>query len=217
VDVRVGLFSAPGYLGGAAPGGVPQAAYLAAEPERIARWRNWLSERTAGARFRVGVGWQGNPLYRADGRRSIPLTFFAPLLRLIEAAGGAVISLQKGDGREQLHALPFGISAVDVGPDLDADGAFVDTAAVMTALDLVITSDTSIPHLAGALGAPVWMALAALPDWRWGLRGHECAWYPSMRLFRQAAPGDWTGVFGRIARALCQRFSRERLSIEGPP
>jgi hypothetical protein len=77
----------------------------------------------------------------------------------------------------------------------------------MTALDLVITSDTSIPHLAGALGMPVWMALAALPDWRWGLRGDECPWYPSMRLFRQAAPGDWAGVFRRIARALGERFS----------
>ncbi len=206
VDLRVGLFSAPGYLGGAAPGAVPTAAYLSAEPDRIARWRAWLAQRTAGARFRVGIGWQGNPRYRADGRRSIALAFFAPVLRLIQAAGGAVISLQKGDGREQLHALPFGTSVVDVGPELDADGAFVDTAALMTALDLVITSDTSIPHLAGALGVPVWMALAALPDWRWGLSGDVCPWYPSMRLFRQAAPGDWTSVFGRIAQDLNQRF-----------
>jgi len=207
VDLRVGLFSVPGYLGGAMPGGSPCAAYLTAEPERIARWRAWLAERTAGARFRIGIGWQGNPRYRADGRRSIPLAFFAPLLRMIEAAGGAVVSLQRGDGRQQLAALPFGISVVDVGPELDADGAFVDTAALMTALDLVITSDTSIPHLAGALGMPVWMALAALPDWRWGLRGDACPWYPSMRLFRQAAPGDWAGVFRRIARSLGERFS----------
>ncbi len=206
-DLRVGLFSAPGYLGGAAPGGAPVAPYITAEPERIARWRGWLAERTAGARFRVGIGWQGNPRYRADGRRSIPLAFFAPVVRLIEAAGGAVVGLQKGDGRQQLRALPFGISVVDVGPELDADGAFVDTAALMTALDLVITSDTSLPHLAGALGVPVWMALAALPDWRWGLRGEDCPWYPSMRLFRQTAPGDWAGVFGRLARALGERFS----------
>jgi len=212
VDARIGLFSAPGYLGGAAPGGTPTAPYLTAEPERIARWRAWLAERTAGARFRIGIGWQGNPRYRADGRRSIPLAFFAPLLRLIEDAGGAVVSLQKGDGRQQLAALPFGISVVDVGAELDGDGAFVDTAALMTALDLVITSDTSIPHLGGALGVPVWMALAALPDWRWGLRGDQCPWYPSMRLFRQAAAGDWTGVFQRIARAVGERFA-----IQGAP
>ena len=135
------------------PGACRSTPYLTAEPERIARWRGWLAERTAGARFRIGIGWQGNPRYRADGRRSIPLACFAPLLRLIEAAGGAVVSLQKGDGRQQLAALPFGISVVDVGSALDADGAFVDTAALMTALDLVITSDTAIPHLAGALGA----------------------------------------------------------------
>ena len=81
----------------------------------------------------------------------------------------------------------------------------MDTAAVIAALDLVITSDTAIAHLAGALGASVWLALARVPDWRWGLAGETTPWYPTMRLFRQDHPGDWTGVFARIAGALGER------------
>jgi tetratricopeptide (TPR) repeat protein len=207
VDVRAGLFSLPGFLGGRTPGGGPAAAYLTAEPARVARWRALLATRTAGATFRIGVAWQGNRRYRADGRRSIPLGQFVPLFSAVSAAGGAIVSLQKGEGREQLLGLPAGISVEDLGPELDADGAFVDTAALMATLDLVITSDTAIPHLAGALGLPVWMALAHLPDWRWGLAGEACAWYPTMRLFRQSEPGDWPGVVVRIARAVDERFA----------
>jgi hypothetical protein len=205
-DLRVGLFSLPGLLGGRAPGGVPPAAYLSAEPERVAHWRATLAARTAGARFRVGVAWQGNRRYRADGRRSVPLAHFVPLFRAVGAAGGAIVSLQKGEGRGAIAGLPARIVVEDLGPELDADGAFVDSAAVMATLDLVITSDTAIPHLAGALGVPVWMALARLPDWRWGLEGESCLWYPTMRLFRQSQPADWAGVFARIARALDERF-----------
>ena len=205
-DLRVGLFSGPGLLGGMAPAGAADP-YLTAEPERAADWRARLAERTPGARFRIGINWQGNPSYRADARRSIALAAFAPLLREIAAAGGAVVSLQKGIGRQQLSGLPEGRSLVDLGPELDADGAFLDSAALMTALDLVITSDTAIPHLAGALGVPVWMAVASLPDWRWGLQGETSAWYPTMRLFRQSAAEDWAGVFARLARAVGERFA----------
>jgi ADP-heptose:LPS heptosyltransferase len=166
-----------------------------------------LGALTLGGRFRVGINWQGNPRYRADARRSIALAAFMPLLRAIAAAGGAVVSLQKGDGRQQLAHLPADIAVVDLGPELDADGAFLDSAALMTALDLVITSDTAIPHLAGALGVPVWMAVASLPDWRWGLQGETSPWYPTMRLFRQSDAGDWAGVFARLARAIGERFA----------
>jgi hypothetical protein len=86
---------------------------------------------------------------------------------------------------------------LDAGPD-----AFVDTAAVMQCLDLVITSDTSVAHLAGALGRPVWVALRHVPDWRWMLDRPDCPWYPTMRLFRQTTRGEWTGVFGHIAEQL---------------
>ncbi len=205
-DLRVGLFSGPGLLGGMAPSGAADP-YLTAEPERAAHWRARLAALTPGCLFRVGINWQGNPRYRADARRSIALAGFAPLLRAIAAAGGGVVSLQKGEGRQQLARLPADIGVVDVGPELDADGAFLDSAALMTALDLVITSDTAIPHLAGALGVPVWMAVASLPDWRWGLQGETSPWYPTMRLFRQREAGDWAGVFARLARAVGERFA----------
>ena len=114
------------------------------------------------------------------------------------------MSLQKGHGVEQLEALDWRERILDLGPELDRDGAFLDTAAVISTLDLVITSDTAIAHLAGALGAPVWLALARVPDWRWGspaatrrgIRPCGCC---------QDRSGDWTGVFTRIVEALNQR------------
>jgi tetratricopeptide (TPR) repeat protein len=205
-DLRAPLFGLPLRLGGRAPPGAPDTPYLTAEPARRARWATLLAARAGGARLKVGIAWQGNRQYRADARRSIALASFAPLLRAAAATGVQVFSLQRGDGREQLDALPADAPVHDLGGALDAEagagGAFLDSAAVMAELDLVITSDTAIPHLAGALGVPVWTALAWLPDWRWGLRGERCAWYPRMRLFRQASPGGWPGVFERLAAAL---------------
>ncbi|HET6150524.1 MAG TPA: tetratricopeptide repeat protein [Polyangia bacterium] len=210
VDVRAGLFSVPPWLGGRAATGANGeggAPYLHADPARIRQWRARLDELTGGARFRVGIAWQGNRRYRADGRRSIPLASFQPLVRAARAAGAAVVSLQHGDGREQLGTLSADPRVIDLGPSLDAEGAFLDTAAVIAGLDLIVTSDTAIPHLAGALGAPVWLALAHLPDWRWGTAGESTDWYPTMRLFRQAEPGDWSAVFARIGAALAERLT----------
>jgi hypothetical protein len=130
-------------------------------------------------------------------------------------AGVRLISLQKGPGSEQIRQVPFPVE--DLASRLDETaGAFVDTAAVMKNLDLVITSDTSIAHLAGALGVPVWVALSHIPDWRWLLEREDSPWYPTMRLFRQTTPGDWPGVFGRIAEAIRQRVPAGRVirSIE---
>jgi hypothetical protein len=109
--------------------------------------------------------------------------------------------LQKVEGEEQIATAGFTIEALD---DLDAgpDG-FLDTAAVMANLDLIITSDTSIAHLAGALGRPVWVALRRVPDWRWMLDRADSPWYPTMRLFRQIRDGDWAPVFSEIMQALC--------------
>ena len=134
-----------------------------------------------------------------DIGRSFPLRLYRTLA---DIPGVRLISLQKNDGIEQLADLPPGMSVevldgLDDGPD-----AFLDTAAVMQTLDLVITSDTAIAHLAGALGRPVWLALRQVPDWRWRLEGDDTQWYPTMRLFRQEAPGDWAGVFARIAARL---------------
>jgi ADP-heptose:LPS heptosyltransferase len=113
-----------------------------------------------------------------------------------------LISLQKGAGSEQLRALSGRFPVAEL-PGLDeAAGPFVDTAAVLPCLDLVVCCDTALGHLAGALGVPCWLALMATPDWRWLLGRDDSPWYPRHRLFRQARPGDWDGVFRRIADAL---------------
>ncbi len=169
--------------------------YLIARDDLQAKWRERLGEVEG---FRVGIAWQGNPKFSDDRRRSIPLASFQPLS---EVAGVRLFSLQKGFGTEQLAKIEFPV--VDLGSCLDEQtGAFEDTAAVMTQLDLVISSDTSIVHVAGALSVPVWVALAFLPDWRFLLGREDSPWYPTMRLFRQESPGDWNGVFERIADQL---------------
>jgi ADP-heptose:LPS heptosyltransferase len=113
-----------------------------------------------------------------------------------------LISLQTHDGVEQLKSLPPGmkvetLDGLDRGPD-----AFVDTAAVMASLDLVVASDTAVNHLAGALGRPAWLALKQVPNWRWLLDRDDCPWYPSMKLYRQERAGDWSQVFERMAADL---------------
>ena len=128
--------------------------------------------------------------------RSFPVVLFRALSGL---PGIRLISLQKNAGEEQLDALSGDLRIERLGADFDAGpDAFLDTAAVMESVDLVITSDTSIAHLAGALGRPTWVALKHIPDWRWLLGRADCPWYPSHTLFRQERRGDWDGVFERI-------------------
>ncbi|HMK84627.1 MAG TPA: glycosyltransferase family 9 protein, partial [Steroidobacteraceae bacterium] len=177
-----------------------QVPYLTAEPRRSAHWMQRLG---ALAGLRVGVAWQGNlaveKLIWARGR-SIPLTALEPLAQLPDVR---IVSLQKGPGLEQLRDVPFAERIIDLSADLDrGPDAFLDTAAVMAGLDLVISSDTSIAHLAGALGRPVWTVLAASPEWRWGLERSDSPWYPTMRLFRQTTDGDWNAVVAAIVEAL---------------
>jgi hypothetical protein len=158
----------------------------------------------------VGIAWQGNPVVKDDRQRSIPLSYFE---RLAEVPGVQLVSLQKGAGTEQL-AKQRRVRIVECGveencgtslrtPLLDeASGPFMDTAALMKSLDLVISCDTAIPHLAGAVAVPVWVAVALVPDWRWLLEREDTPWYPTMRLFRQKRYGDWEDVFRRIALEL---------------
>jgi len=155
--------------------------------------------------FLVGIAWQGNPTYHRDRQRAIPLTHFG---RLAQVEGVQLISLQKGPGTEQLCTLAGRFGVLDLGSKLDEGaGPFKDTAAVMKNLDLVISSDTAVPHLAGALGVPVWVVLPLVPDWRWLLGREDSPWYPTMRLFRQTRYGCWEEVFERIAKELdrCKR------------
>jgi hypothetical protein len=194
-DFYIPLLSLPGVLGLALdtiPADIP---YITAEPVRVERWRGELGKFSE---LKVGIAWQGRPDYVLDVFRSIRLAEFAPLgaCRRVK-----LFSLQKGHGREQLGASGQGI--VDLGASLDeGGGAFVDTAAVMMSLDLVITSDTAMAHVAGALGVPTWVALAFVPDWRWLMGRDDSPWYPTLRLFRQTRPGDWGGVFARMADEL---------------
>jgi ADP-heptose:LPS heptosyltransferase len=117
-----------------------------------------------------------------------------------------LINLHKGEGRRELAEAQGQVSIFDPGEQVDtASGAFMDTAAIMKNLDLVVTSDTSIAHLAGALGVPVWLALPFVPDWRWLLNRSDSPWYPTMRLFRQKKRGDWAGVIEEIRAALTER------------
>jgi tetratricopeptide (TPR) repeat protein len=188
------------------------SSYLTANAGLVALWRQKMSgvrrsvssvgqaALDAGRVFNIGIAWQGNRQYRYDGQRSIPLTHF---MRLAGVPGVRLVSLQKGEGTEQLQAEGCQGLVDDHGSRLDAgEGAFMDTAAVVTNLDLVICSDTAVAHLAGALGVPVWLALSSVPDWRWLLERQDSPWYPSMRVFRQTRRGRWDEVFDRMMREL---------------
>jgi hypothetical protein len=151
----------------------------------------------------VGLCWQGKTSYKGDESRSPGIEPFLPLLAISNIR---FFSLQKGDGREEIDRLGLQNVLVDFGPDFDdTSGAFVDTAAIMANLDLIVSSDTAVPHLAGALSRDVWVVLPFVPDWRWLLDREDSPWYPTMRLFRQPAPGDWKSVFERVASALRER------------
>lgn len=172
------------------------APYLSAEPERTALWHGRIGR----GGVRIGIAWQGFSGRHEDKGRSLPLVSFAPLASI---PGVRLISLQKGEGEDQIGTVPFAVETLpglDDGPD-----AFLDTAAVMGVVDLIITSDTSIAHLAGALGCPAWVALRKVPDWRWMLERTDSPWYASMRLFRQAQDGDWGAVFQAMADQIAQR------------
>ena len=197
------MLSLPGIFG-TIPATVPQAIpYLHADSNLIEHWRHEFDKTEIQASnvkrtFKVGIAWQGNPGFIGDRRRSIALTEFAPLARV---QGVQLISLQKGPGTDQLRGLAGRFSVLDLGSGLDdISGAFMDTAAIMMNLDLVISSDSAVPHLAGALGVPVWVALPAVPDWRWLLERKDSPWYPSMRLFRQTRQGSWQDVFECASR-----------------
>lgn len=202
-DFQCALMSLPLWFGtevSSIPGEVP---YLTAENDLVARWR----KKIAGRGVKVGIAWQGAPAGAIDQGRSIPLAEFVPLSRL---SGVRLISLQKTHGLDQLAGLPAHTNIETFGDEFDAGpDAFVDTAAIMRTLDLIITSDTSIAHLAGALGRPTWVALKYVPDWRWLLDREDSPWYPTLRLFRQETPGDWKLVFAEIAQELRSLACRE--------
>jgi tetratricopeptide (TPR) repeat protein len=181
------------------PGG-----YMSADPARAAIWDRLLPEGP-----RVGLAWAGNPLHSNDRRRSIPPHMLAPL---VEIAGRALVSLQVGPAAA---GMPKRFGVADRSSQLLDWG---DTAAAISALDLVITVDTAVAHLAGALGVPVWVMLPHAPDWRWMLDRDDSPWYAGMRLFRQASAGDWTAVTERVAAAVSELLRPSAgYTIDMPP
>ncbi|MFG1419200.1 tetratricopeptide repeat protein [Xanthobacter sp. V0B-10] len=150
-------------------------------------------------RLRIGIAWQDDSQPAADPGRALPLSAFAPLAELEDVE---LVSLQGGAAEKQLDAVPFGVGVVRLAADRDADGTFVDTAGILQHLDLVVSGDSALVHLAGARGRPAFLALRVVPDWRWGRVGERAALYPSVRLFRQRKPGEWDEVFARIAGAV---------------
>jgi tetratricopeptide (TPR) repeat protein len=196
-DVHLSLMSLPFRFGTTLATIPAEVPYLTADPGLVAEWKQKLSGHEG---FRVGIAWQGNPGFAADRLRSFPLDLFESLARV---EGVQLVSLQKGAGTEQLKELAGRFPVIDLGSALDeASGPFMDTAAVMMNLDLVVTPNTSLAHLAGALGVPVWIALDYASEWRWLLHRDDSPWYPTARLFRQSRPGAWPDVFERIAGAL---------------
>lgn len=195
-DFQIALMSLPRVLAIRPDTLRSQVPYLRAEPGRCEYWRLRLGEHG----FKVGLAWQGNPAGSIDNGRSIPLREFVPLAHVNRVR---IISLQKNFGVEQLATVPADMKVERPGFEFDeGNDAFIDTAAIMANLDLIITSDTSIAHLAGALARPVWIALKYVPDWRWLLERSDSPWYPTARLFRQRKLDDWTGVVDDIAAAL---------------
>jgi tetratricopeptide (TPR) repeat protein len=178
------------------PADVP---YLAAPNGRIEQWKERLPPHSG---LRVGVVWSGNATHKDDHNRSIALARLAPLF---DVAGLQFVSLQKELRDDDAQLLAQDSRVVDIGRDFDD---FDDTAAVVAAVDLVISVDTSVAHLAGALGKPVWVLLPFCPDWRWLLDRDDSPWYPSARFYRQPAIGDWESVIERLGRELTQLAPR---------
>jgi len=209
-DLSTPLLSLPWLLGtelNTIPGGVP---YLKAESAAIAGWMERLKKLPG---LKVGIAWQGNVETERQGGfigRSFALASAAPLARLESVT---LVSLQKGAGSEQRTQVDFAPRVLELTDPREMGASELkDTAALMSALDLVVTADTLTAHLAGALGVPVWVVLSASPDWRWLRNREDSPWYPTMRLFRQRPGGGWSEVFERVARELTQWHASRALS-----
>jgi ADP-heptose:LPS heptosyltransferase len=167
----------------------------------LEKWRKKVDAAAGDAAIKIGLAWAGRPTHKQDKERSVKLARFANVSKI---EGVKLFSLQKGPAAAEANPAPAGMSIANLTGGL-AD--FSDTAAFVANLDLVIAVDTAVVHLAGALGKPVWTLLAFAPDWRWLLARDDSPWYPSMRLFRQPAIGDWNAVFAQVEEELRKRVA----------
>jgi hypothetical protein len=175
------------------PAGVP---YVRTDPARSALWSERLDTLVPRGYRRIGIAWAGRPTHHNDRNRSTALATFAPLA---EIPGIALVSLQKGPAQAQIGGYWGRAPLVNLGPEIRDFG---DTVAVVDCLERVITVDTSVAHLAGAMGKAAWVMLPYAPDWRWLLERADTPWYPTARLFRQQIPGAWEPVVAEVASAL---------------
>jgi len=166
--------------------------YIATDASRAAYWRGRLAPR---GRPAIGLVWCGNPDFRGDRNRSMTFARFAPII----ASGAAFVTLNPGRTAQDASELAHCANVLDLAAEFSD---FDDTAAVIAALDLVVTTDTAVAHLAGSLGKPVWILLSYSPDWRWLLDREDSPWYPSARLFRQSTLGDWEPVISLVRQEL---------------
>jgi Flp pilus assembly protein TadD len=219
-DVHASLMSLPALLGttmATVPARIP---YLFNDPVVLDRWRSVLADALATKAdgggessdettldapqkpFLVGVSWQGSPTHLNDHWRSYPM---AQLLPLAQLPGVRLINLQVDHGLEQLRGEGGRFPIVELG---SRPRDFIDTAAIVSQLDLVIAPDTAVAHLAGGLGVPVWVAISTVAEWRWMIDREDSPWYPTMKLYRQTNLGDWETVFNRMAEDLTRIHAR---------
>jgi hypothetical protein len=206
-DVHIFLLSLPGIFNTTLDTIPSEASYITANPNLVTQWQMRLGHNED---FKIGIVWAGSPKHKGDRKRSCSLADFAPLANI---PGLVFYSLQKGPASTEACNPPENMKLINLENELND---FTDTAAVIANLDLVISVDTAVVHLAGAIGKTVWTLLPFAPDWRWLQNRDDSPWYPrpnglagraGMRLFRQTRPDDWAGVFEQVKKALITQYS----------
>jgi hypothetical protein len=205
--VHCRLSSLP-YIFNTTPNTIPnEVPYIHADPDRVAVWRDRLDTMFPNRKKRVGLAWTGRPTHPNDRRRSVRLSRLLPLT----AAGDvAFVSLQKPVPAADIETMRSFPGMTDLSDELSDFG---ETAALIETLDLVITVDTAMGHLAGAMAKPVWILIPKAADWRWMLEREDSPWYPTARLFRQAKPGEWDPVLSRLTEALAAELRLPALAV----
>ena len=207
------LLSVPRHLAVSPVNPVVTEPYIKTTDELNAKWAGILGAKEKPI---IGINWQGNPKTEKTGLRgrSLALETFSPIAQRTKAS---LLSLQKGFGSEQLETCSFKDRFISCQDQVNDTWDFLETAAIIANCDLVITSDTSVAHLAGGMGKTTWLLLHKVPDWRWGLEGDSTFWYPSMRLFRQTERGNWDEVMERVAEALQKHFGDNPETTQAAP
>lgn len=205
-DVQLPLMSLPHVFATTVETVPNTTPYLQANPTIVKQWQSTVNAHQG---VKVGICWQASPYYEsfktATTKKSIPLTLFKPIA---DVDSVTLFSLQQMNGTEELETISSLFFIQQFGPKFDTlNGRFMDTAAVISLLDIVVTVDTSVAHLAGALGKTVWVLLPYSADWRWLQERTDSPWYPTMRLFRQHIPGDWNSVLHEVANELTQLYA----------